>query len=111
MIPLGFGLAGARAASKTANAGKGLGNAATKSAEQIAVRTTRSGDKAVRITRPDGSVIDIARKRVKEFVPNTHPKAPPGAKNRVKFDNPIPGSKGFKRLPTQKELDILKNSK
>jgi hypothetical protein len=44
-------------------------------------------------------------------VPNTHPNAPPGTLSRVKFDNAIPGSKGFKRLPTQQELDILKNAK
>ena len=83
---------------------------ATKSAGNTVVRTTRAGDKAIRTTRPDGSVIDISPKRVNEFVPNTHPKAPPGALNRVKFDNAIPGSKGFKRPPTQQELGILKNA-
>jgi hypothetical protein len=88
-----------------------ISTTASKSAGKTAVRTTRAGDKAVRTTRPDGSVIDISPKRVKEFVPNTHPKAPPGALNRVKFDNAIPGSKGFKRPPTQQELDILNKAK
>ena len=82
-----------------------------KSGGNAVVRTTRAGDKAIRTTRPDGSIIDITPQRVKAFVPNTHPKAPSGALNRVKFDNAIPGSKGFKRLPTQQELDILKNVK
>ncbi len=87
------------------------GISAAKSAGNTLVRTTRAGDKAIRTTRPDGSVIDISPKRVKEFVPNTNPKAPPGALNRVKFDNAMPGSKGFKRPPTQQELDTLENAK
>lgn len=80
-----------------------------KNAEQKVVRTTRSGDKAVRITRPDGSVIDISSKRVKEYVPNKHPKAPPGTLDKVKFENAQPGSKGYKRDPTPKELDMLRD--
>ena len=72
-------------------------------------RVTRSGEQAVRITRPDKSVIDIDPTRVKEFVPNTHPKAPPGALNKVKFDNALPGAKRFKRPPSPAELEILKN--
>lgn len=92
---------------------RGVGSAltATKNVEQTVVRTTRGGDKAVRITKSNGSVIDISPKRVKEFVPNNHPKAPSGAMSRVKFDNAIPKSKGFKRLPTKKELNILGKSK
>ena len=93
-------------------AAKGIiGAIVAKSAGNTVVRTTRAGDKAIRTTRPDGSVIDISPKRVKEFVPNTNPNAPSGALNRVKFDNGIPGSKGFKRPPTQLELDILNNAK
>jgi len=78
---------------------------------KVVVRPTRFGEKGVRITNTDGSVIDITAKRVKEFVPNTHPKAPPGALSRVKFDNAQVGSKGFKRNPTVSELEILKNAK
>jgi hypothetical protein len=78
--------------------------------EAIAIRKTRSGDKAIRITRPDGSVIDISPKRVKEYIPNKHPKAPPGALQKVKFDNYIPGSKGYKRAPTKDELKRLENA-
>lgn len=40
-------------------------------------------------------------------VPNNHPNAPADATNRVKFDNAIPGTKGYKRLPTRKELRRL----
>jgi len=83
---------------------------ATKNSGKMVVRTTRSGDKGVRITKPDGSIIDITPKRVKEYVPNTHPKAPPGKLNRVKYDNPIPGTKGRKRLPTKNELRELKDA-
>ncbi|CAK0773639.1 TcdB_toxin_midN domain-containing protein [Gammaproteobacteria bacterium] len=73
-------------------------------------RTTRSGENAVRITKPDGSVIDISPKRVKEYVPNTHLNAPPGTLDKVKFPNAQPGSKGYKRDPTPEELKILSNS-
>ena len=84
---------------------------AVKSIGETVVRTTRGGDKGARITRPDGSVIDITPGRVKEFVPNIHPQAPPGSLQKVKFDNAIEGSKGSKRPPTQQELDIFKNAK
>ena len=97
--------------------GRGSGNNGVKGfdaarVESTVVRTnTRSGVKSVEITRQDGSVIDISTKRVKEFVPNTHPDAPVGTLNRVKFPNAQPGSKGFKRDPTSKELDTLRNAK
>jgi hypothetical protein len=81
---------------------------AAKSATQV-VRTTRTGEKAVRITRADGSVVDISPQRVKEYVPNTHPNAPPGTLDRVRFPNAQPGSKGLKRDPTAEELEILRN--
>jgi len=71
------------------------------------IRTTRLGETAIRTTRPDGSVIDISPQRVKEFVPNTHPNAPAGALDKVKFDNALPGSKGYKRSPTAEELKRL----
>lgn len=80
-----------------------------KSVEKTVVRTTRSGEKGVRIIRKDGSVIDITEKRVKEYVPNSHPSAPPGTLDKVKFPNPQPGSKGYKRDPTPEEINILRD--
>jgi hypothetical protein len=79
-------------------------------AGRVVVRTTRTGSSGVRITRPNGSVIDITQDRVKEFVRNTHPNAPPGALQRVKFRNAQPGSKGFKRNPTSEDLKLLEAS-
>lgn len=81
---------------------------AAKSATQV-VRTTRTGEKAVRVTRADGSVVDISPQRVKEYVPNTHPNAPLGTLDRVRFPDAQPGSKGLKRDPTAEELEILRN--
>jgi len=83
---------------------KGLGKG-----DEVIIRATRQGDKAAKITRKDGSVIDISPSRVKEFTPNIHPKAPAGSLQRTKFSNYLPGSKGFKRAPTQQELDLLKD--
>lgn len=76
----------------------------------VATRTTRGGGQGVRLTRPDGSVIDITRGRVKEFVPNTHPNAPPGKLQRIRFENAQPGSKGFKRDPTPDDLRLLEEA-
>ncbi len=91
---------------------KGLSQSSTAtSTETTVVRTTRGGDKAIRTTRADGSVIDISPKRVKEFVPNTHPKAPADAPPvKVKYENALPGTKGHKRAPTTKELKTLEDS-
>lgn len=44
---------------------------------------------------------------MKEYVPNNHPKAPEGAKQKVKFENPQDGSKGYKRNPTEDKLKLL----
>jgi hypothetical protein len=55
----------------------------------------------------DGSKIDINVSRVKEWIPNTHPNAPVGTLQKVKFENSLPGSKGYKRLPFQEELNFL----
>ena len=82
-----------------------------KAAETVAVRTTQAGDRAARITKSDGSVVDISPARVKEYVPNTHPNAPAGTLDKVKFENSLPGSKGYKRAPTAEELKILKEAK
>ena len=73
----------------------------------VETRLTRSGDNAVRITKPDGSWKDISPNRVKEAVPNLHPKAPPDAMERLKYDSPLPGTKGLKRTPTADELNLL----
>ena len=85
---------------------KGTTNA-SKETLKITNRTTRGGDNAVRIEYPDGRIKDISPKRVKEYVPNTHPKAPPGTKQKVKFDNALPGTKGYKRAPTSDEMKHL----
>lgn len=74
----------------------------------ITTRTNRQGTQSVEIVRPNGTKIDISQTRVKEFRLNTHPLAPTSTYQRLKFDNAIPGSKGYKRPPTQRELDILK---
>lgn len=76
--------------------------------DSFSVRVTRQGDKAVQIMRENGDVIDISPKRVKEFIPNRHPKAPQGTLQKIKFENALPGTKGFKRAPTQQELELLK---
>ena len=60
-------------------------------------RTTRDGGPGVTINRPDGTRIDINRERVKEYYPN--PRSPSGTTQK-KFDDPIPGTKDKKRLPT-----------
>lgn len=77
--------------------------------EEVATRITREGDNAVRIEYPDGSIKDISSKRVKEFIPNTHPQAPSGTLQKVKFDNALPGSKGYKRAPTSEEIEFLES--
>ncbi len=96
---------------KAAKGAKAGANAAGEAADDIisvVTRRTRAGDTAVQVTRRNGRVIDISPRRVKEFVPNTHPNAGPGARNPIKFGNAIPGTKGKKRLPTSDELDYLK---
>lgn len=70
-------------------------------------RTTRSGDKAVEVTYKNGNVKDISPKRVKEFTPNTHPKAPSGSMNKVQFKDALPGTKGLKRAPIPSEIKQL----
>lgn len=71
----------------------------------IKVRITRGNQKGVKIKKPDGTVIDITPERVKEWEPE--PKNPGTGLKKKKFDNPQPGSKGYKRDPTQAELDLL----
>jgi hypothetical protein len=86
------------------------GSKALEGFSSIVTRMTRGGGQGVRLTRPDGSVLDITAKRVKEFVPNTHPNAPAGALQRVKFPDAQPGTKGFKRDPTADELRLLEET-
>ncbi|MBS1761160.1 MAG: hypothetical protein JST23_13665 [Bacteroidetes bacterium] len=77
--------------------------------ENVLSTTTRVGNNgnAVEVLFKNGSKMDINAARVKELVPNLHPNAPSGTLNKVKFDNFLPGSKGFKRTPTQGEIDFL----
>lgn len=81
LVPVAGGVAGAvkvvRGLERTAGAAARKAGEALKDFSGVATRTTRGGGPGVRLTRPDGSVIDITAKRVKEFVPNTHPSAPP----------------------------------
>lgn len=78
-------------------------------APTVVTRTTREGERGAKITRPDGSIVDIKPNRVKEFTPVNHPKAPPGVMQRVKFEDSLPGSKGYKRAPTADELKYLED--
>jgi hypothetical protein len=98
------------ALSRAQQAATGGGSKALEGFSSIVTRTTRGGGQGVKLTRPDGSVLDITAKRVKEFVPNTHPNAPAGALQRVKFPNAQPGTKGFKRDPTADELRLLEET-
>lgn len=61
--------------------------------------------KAVGIIFKDGIKIDINATRVKQWVPQTNPNAPSGTLDRVRF-NDLRGSRGYKRPPTQIELDF-----
>jgi RHS repeat-associated protein len=69
-------------------------------------RAGRDGN-AVEVLFDNGSKMDITATRVKEWIPNSHPNAPTGTLSKVKFENSLPGSKGFKRTPTLGELDFL----
>lgn len=60
----------------------------------MVTRMARSGDRAVQITNPYGSKINISAKRIKAYVPNTHLKAPAGTMDKVKFLNAQPSSNG-----------------
>jgi hypothetical protein len=114
LAPYGVGKVGALKSVFT----KGLGSLFTKSAtkegsslfgKEALKTTTRMGrdGKAVEVIFKDGSKIDINGARVKQWTPNTHPSAPKGTLQKVKFDNSLPGTKGYKRTPTQSELNFL----
>lgn len=70
------------------------------------MRMGRDG-KAVEVLFNDGSKMDITVARVKEWIPNVNPKAPVGTLQKVKFEKFLPGSKGYKRLPTLDEINFL----
>ena len=92
------------------NSGGGSRKLFNPKTDNCVIRTTRSGNKAIRITKEDGSILDVSPYRVKEYIPNKHPNAPSGALQRVKFsENTIPGTKEFKCFPVQEELDLLRN--
>nr|MBK9649938.1 RHS repeat-associated core domain-containing protein [Bacteroidota bacterium] len=89
----------------TTNATKG----GVQFGENVLSTTTRVGKNgnAVEVLFKNGGKMDINAARVKEWVPNLHPNAPAGTLNKVKFDNFLPVSKGFKRTPTSGEIDFL----
>ena len=80
-----------------------------KEIASVKPRMGRDG-KAVEVTFKDGSKIDINAVRVKEWTPNTHPNAPAGTLQKIKFDNSLPGTKGYKRTPTRDEIDFLNSN-
>jgi hypothetical protein len=55
-----------------------------RGAESVTRRTTRNAERAIKIEDASGNLRDISATRAKEFVPNPHPRAPPGARNPVK---------------------------
>ncbi|WP_159466922.1 hypothetical protein [Dyadobacter sp. 3J3] len=77
-----------------------------KEITQTVTRVGKNGN-AAEILFKDGSKMVINAARVKEWIPNSHPNAPAGTLQKVKFEDFIPGSRGFKRAPTQDELDFL----
>lgn len=52
--------------------------------------------------------MDVSPRRVKEWVPNSDPRAPPGTEQKVRFDDALPGTKGAKRPPTAEDLEFLR---
>lgn len=111
---LGGGIAGT-ATTATVRASVVAGEAAVsraaaaelRGATSVTARTTRAGERALRIESAGGKVKDVSPSRVKEFTPNTHPNAPAGTMQRTRFENAQPGSKGFKRDPTLVEQRAL----
>ena len=72
----------------------------------ITKRVGRDGD-AIEVLFKNGKKMDINPVRIKEWVPNLHPKAPLGTLQKVEFPNFLPNSKGFKRIPSKEELDFF----
>lgn len=101
-----FSMMGQYRGAKIGGAAKGGSKLFGKEVAKTTPRMGRDG-KAVEVIFKDGSKIDINAARVKQWTPNTHPNAPAGTLQKVKFENSLPGSKGYKRTPTQRELDFL----
>lgn len=80
------------------------GRLGSKVVVSVSKRMGKNG-KAVEAILENGGKIDINAARVKEWIPNLN--APIGTLQKVKFEDFIPGSKGYKRTPTQEELDFL----
>jgi RHS repeat-associated protein len=107
----GIGRAGATLTTRVAVAGReaAVSRAAAsqlRKAASVTTRTTRAGERAVRVTDRGGGIRDISPTRVKEFKPANHPSAPAGTMQRVRFPNAQAGSKGFKRDPTPVERRV-----
>jgi RHS repeat-associated protein len=106
------GTAGTATRGLSAVAGQaGISRAAAaelKGAAFVTSRTTRSGERAIRVESAGGKLKDISPTRVKEWTPNTHPKAPQGALQRTRFENSQAGTKRLKRDPTPVEQQMLK---
>lgn len=85
----------------------GGGAAAVVRVPSVTSRLTRAGDRAIKVRYRNGRTKDISPRRVKETIPNKHPKAPPGTLKKIKYENSLPGTKGLKRKPTRKELELL----
>lgn len=77
-----------------------------KEVAHVATRMGRDG-RAVEAIFEDGTKIDITLARVKEWILNSHPNAPAGTLQKMKFDNFLPGSKGYKRMPTKGGVNFL----
>ncbi|EWH05756.1 hypothetical protein AT00_13555 [Pseudoalteromonas lipolytica SCSIO 04301] len=70
---------------------------------------TKDGKPRIKITKGDGSEIDITEDRVKRKDPA--PNNPNGKGNDRKWNNPQPGSKGKKRDPLPKEREKIEELK
>jgi RHS repeat-associated protein len=68
---------------------------------------TKEGDPRIKKEYPDGTKQDITDERVKEWKTKETPNGPKPQKQ--KFDNAQPGSKGYKRNPTNSEQNELDN--
>ena len=94
----------------------------TKNSDKIikaTVRKTRGKGKGVRVETKSGKIKDITKDRVKQFEPE--PRNPNKGIRQIDFkkepsklpknSNILKNSKGKKRTPTKKELNLLKKAK
>ena len=75
-----------------------------KDIANVKVEISRRGKPQIKVTMKDGSVRVISRARTKIDLPE--PRATKGFRPK-KFNNSLAGSKGKKRLPTKKEIQLL----